>query len=830
MAIDKNSNKKTTAKKAPVTKPKRADRTEKNKKKKSKLRTYMKRILFVLIFLFLTVSVIGAGYVAAVIKSTPPLDVEAVINLSQPTSLYDNDGVFMDNLHSEVDRTVIPYDQIPQYLKDAYISIEDERFMSHSGIDIKRILGALVTDVMKKIKGESGLHGGSTITQQLLKNTILTDEDSRIERKIKEIWLALALEKEMTKDEILNQYLNTIPLGGTSYGVEAASKLYFGKPASQLNLIECAYIAGITQAPTYYSAYNEKNQKDPSSYINRTKTVLGKMKELNKITDEQYNQAIADIDSGKLTFHKAATSYSLEYEWYINPTINQVKKDLKEKYKYSDEEVSKLLANGGLKIYTNMDRKLQDYTQATLDNINPNNFGYAETYIEGTKTPELQASATIVDYKTGKVLAMVGGRGEHGAQSANRAYTTLKPIGSTTKPLTVYGPAINEKILTAGSTVDDSPIPDSIGKKYSSNGEAYSPNNDDNKFAGNITLRDGLTNSKNVASVLVEDTIGLKTGISYGEKVGLIYNSASKSSIAALALGQFNNDGDGGNTFITSSAFGVFGNGGTYTEPKLYSKVVDASGKELLTSEIKTKEVFSPQTAYIIYDILKGSRATTGPSALWGDMPVSGKTGTTTDSKDLWFTGVTPYLSGSVWIGFDKPKSLSGSSDNAAAIWGKIMEKAHEGYEVKDIEMPKGIVSSPVCRDSGKLPTALCSADPRGNRVYNELFIEGTQPTSLCENHVSVKINSSNNKLATAFTPQSLLVDKIFVKKANANKVAADYPYTVPTETDDTVSRPTPTDDKDKDKDKDKNPEKAPTPEKKPENKPTTDDDKKKDQ
>lgn len=783
MDIDKNSNKPISSKTSPGN---NNSPNKKEKKPKSKFRTILKRTFFVLLFLSLTLMVIGAGYIFAVLKSTPPLDVKAVTNLSQPTSLYDDKEAFMDTLHTEVDRTIITFDKIPVDLRDAFISIEDERFESHSGIDLRRIIGSFLTDVSKVFSGKSGLHGGSTLTQQLLKNTILTDEDFIVERKIKEIWLALNLEKELSKDEILNQYLNTIPLGGTSYGVEAAAKLYFGKSASELTLIQCAYIAGVAQAPTYYSGYNENNIKDPSPYIIRTKTVLGKMKELEKISVDEYNQAIADIDAGNLIFSSKKENYTLQYEWYVNPAVSQVKADLKTKYKYSDEEVSKLLANGGLKIQTNMNRELQDYTQTTLDNFGAGNVGHAETYVEGTKTPEFQASATIVDYKTGKVIAMIGGRGEHAAQSANRAYTSLRPIGSTTKPLTVYGPAINEKILTAGSTIDDSPIPESIGKLYGPSGVPYAPNNDDFAFAGNISLREGLTKSKNVAAVSVEHAIGLETGIAYGEKVGLIYNEKSKSSMAAVALGQFNNDKDGGNTYITASAFGVFGNGGTYTSPKLYSKVLDASGNVILEAEVQQKEVFLPQTAYILYDILKGSRGTTGPAAQWGDMPVSGKTGTTTDTKDLWFTGVTPYLSASVWLGYDIPETMSANSNSAAGLWGKIMAKAHESYEVKDIEQPDGLVRVSVCKDSGKLPTSLCSSDPR-NRVYEELFIDGTQPTGLCENHVLVKVNRVNGKLATANTPPGLIVEKVFVKKAIANPAADDYESTVPTATDDTV-------------------------------------------
>ena len=786
MAIDKNVKNRRNVKKSQARKPTPHNTGHKNsvhKKKKKKqhgFKIIFKRIILGIFFLILTLMVVGTGYVFAVIKSAPPLDLQAVLNLSQPTSLYDKDGVFMDTLHSEIDRTVVDYGTIPQYLKDGFVSIEDQRFENHRGIDPIRIGGSIITDIEKLFKGQRSFHGGSTITQQLLKNTVLSDEKSAIERKIKEIWYALNLERHLSKDEILNQYLNTIPLGGTAYGVEAAANLYFGKSVNELNLIQCAYISGIAQAPTYYSAYNENNIKNPSPYITRTKSVLGKMRELNKITDGEYNQAIADIDAGKLQFTSTKKSYTLQYEWYINPTISQVKNDLKEKYKYSDEEVSKMLANGGLKITTNMNRGLQDYTQSLLDNYSANNVGYSETYYKGTKTPEFQASATVVDYKTGKVLAMVGGRGDHGANSNNRAYTVLRPVGSTTKPLTVYGPAINEKILTAASTIDDAPI-DETTEKSMNGGNAWNLKNDDHKFAGNVTLRDGLKNSKNVVAAKVLNTIGLKTAISYGEKFGLVYNDVSKNSYAALALGQFDGTGDGGNTFITSSAFGVFGNDGIYTEPKLYCKVVDASGNVLLDCEedIKTKHIFSPQTAWIMYDILKGSRSVTGPSAQWGSIPVAGKTGTTTDRKDLWFTGLTPYLSGSVWLGYDTPKKLAASSDSAAALWGKIMAKAHEGMSTTDIDMPSGITSATVCMDSGKLASDLCYSDPRG-RTYDEYFAEGTEPTSYCDAHVLVKINSSNNKIATTFTPAYLIRESVFVKKSHPSTVTKDYPYVLP--------------------------------------------------
>lgn len=748
----------------------------------SKKKKIIKRVFLALLFLFLALFVIGLGYVFAIISSAPPLDVDAVKNLSQASVLYDRDGEFMDNVHSEIDRQVVDGDKIPQNLKNAFVSIEDERFYKHPGIDVRRILGSAVTDVVKIFKGKRGLHGGSTITQQLLKNTILSNEDFIIERKIKEIYLALQLEKHLDKDEILVQYLNTIPLGGVTYGVEAASNLYFGKSVDKLNLIQCAYIAGVTQAPHTYSAYNPNNKDNPSIYLNRTKTVLGKMKELGYISEEEYNQAISDIDNGGLVFTPKSISYRLDYEWYINPTVTEVKRDLKEKYKYSDEEVNKLLANGGLRIYTNMDRDLQDYAQKVLDETTAATVRKQETYVAGTKTPEFQGAATVVDYKTGEVLALIGGRGEQGANSLNRAYSDLKSIGSSTKPLTVYGPAIEEKLITAGDTTDDAPIP------------SIDVNNVDFSHVGNITIRDALANSKNIGTVKTQMKIGDSLSKRYGEKFGITYSNASKG-YSAFALGEFHNaanDRDGATPYILASAFGVFGNGGVYTEPKLYSKVTDASGNILLEKETETKRIFSEQTAYIMYDLLKDAQTKSASNtAKFGAMPVAGKTGTTTGRKDLWFSGLTPHLSASVWLGYDNRTSMdNGYSSASARVWGKIMAKASEGMSTKDISMPNNIVKVAVCKDSGHLPTDLCRQDPRGNRVYEEYFIKGTEPTGYCENHVKVKVNSANNKLATPNTPSHLVVEKIFVKKASPNPVTDDYKYVLPTEYDDTVGAP----------------------------------------
>lgn len=762
------------------------------KEKKSK--KIFKGIGFGLLFCFLAIFVIGSGYAFAIIKTTPPLNVEAVLSLNQPSSVYDANEEFMDNLHTDEERYVIDSNKIPTNLKNAFVSIEDERFYKHKGVDIQRILGAAYLDAKKLLTGQKGLHGASTLTQQLLKNTILTNDVS-IERKIKEAYLSITLEEKLTKDQILTAYLNTIPLGGHVYGVEAASLLYFSKNASDLSLIECAYLAGITQAPSYYSAYNENNVKDPTPYINRTLTVLGMMHKLQYITDDEYNSAVSDVKNGGLVFKSSKKDYRLNYEWFVYPAVSQVKEDLKEKYNYTDEEASKLMVNGGLKIYTTMDRKLQDFTQATLDNYSNLGISNKETY-DSDGVPLLQASATIMDYRNGHVLAMVGGRGKQKPQSTNRAYNDLRSIGSSTKPLTVYGPGINEGIITAATAIDDAPLPQEIGKKYPTSDGPYNPLNSPNEYLGLISAREALTHSKNVASVITEDKIGLKTGISYGEKLGLKYNSASKTSIAALSLGQFNNapnDRDGGNTYILAGAFGTFGNDGVYTKPVLYTKVVDATGKTILeNTKPKETEVFSPEASYILYDMLKGPvNEYNATGAKWGDMPVAGKTGTTTNSTDLWFSGLSPYLSGSVWVGYDKPTKLLGSSSGCAVIWGKLMAKAHEGLKVKDIEEPSGIVKVNVCKDSGLLPSSLCSQDPRGNRIITELFVEGTEPTDTCSTHVIANVNRFNNKLATPATPSILTKSSVFIRKDHPNPVTADSFMVLPSSYDITAETPT---------------------------------------
>ncbi|EOU1827385.1 peptidase [Clostridium perfringens] len=715
-------------------------------KNQSKVTKFLKWFFIGVLLLGITAITIVGFYVLSIIRSSPELDVQAIQSLNQPSILYDDQGNFMDNVITREQRYVVKSDEIPDNLKKAFVAIEDERFYEHKGIDIKRIAGVIASNIKGKLSGSNTVQGASTITQQLIKNAVLTNEVS-YERKIKEMYLALELEKHLSKDEILTTYLNTIPMGGYQYGVSAAAQRFFSKNVSDLNLIECAYLGGLTQAPTSYDGLSEINKENPSRYLNRTKSVLFKMHQLGYISSEQYNNAINEIDTNGIKFKSNNKLSKTNFEWFTRPTITQVKQDLMNKYKYTQDEVDKLIANGGLKIYTSMDRNLQNNVQKVLDD--PNNYK-AITNNPNEKNEDdvykLQASATIIDYKTGHVKALVGGRGEQPAMSHNRAYYDLKSIGSATKPLTVYGPAIDLGLGGAGSVVNDSPL---TNKELSSTGYKDQPKNEYNSYRGPLTFREAIKISSNLAAIKVANEVGVSNSIAYGEKLGLVYGPHSRG-ISTTALGQFQNDPnnpDGGNTYTLASAFGVFGNNGVKTNAKLYTKVLDSHGNVLLdTSTPEEIKIFSPQTSYIVYDMLKDQvESGSAKPAKFGNIPVAGKTGTTTGDKDYLFAGLTPYYSAAIWIGYDKPREMRTSSGIVTSpIFGKIMGLAHKGLQYKEVEQPSGISKIAVCMDSGLKPTSLCTQDPRGSRVYYDWFINGSAPNQYCNYHTNSHVNNFN--------------------------------------------------------------------------------------
>ncbi len=772
------------------------------KKKKGTGKKVFKSLLFTILFITLIISVAMGGVVLAMIKTAPTLDINEFLKLDEPSILYDDADKFMDEYITSERRINISINNVPIILKDAFISIEDSRFETHPGIDLKRFGGAMFNDLKIKITGSGqSLQGASTITQQLVKYRMFLEDSmenrTSIKRKVQEMSLSLQLEKVLTKPQILEAYMNTIFLGGNAHGVEAASQQYFGKSIGDLTLKQCAFIASAAQNPSLsysvsYKAYKNKEVFDSK----RTKAVLENMYKYNKITKEQFDSAMAE--KLKFNFSKKDAN-KMNYEYFSRPVILQVASDLMKKYNLSKEEVYSKLMYDGVKIYTTMNRNMQNASQSLINDSVESNKKNSYDYVfprDSNLNPiqaDIQAACVVMDYHTGEVKTIIGGRGDQGPMSYNRAASNdfLKAPGSSIKPLTVYGPAIDTKIATASTIVEDSPVPEDIGKKYSAPGAPpYDPKNAPDIYRGYLTLRDCLKYSVNVAAVKLEDMISLNTGVSYGEKFGLQLDKVDKSSMSAMALGQLDGgDYEGTNPLTMAAAYGVFGNNGMRTTPRLYTKVVDRTGKVLLETKFESKPVLSPQSAYIMYDLLQGpvSPGGTGPNAVFGDMPVRGKTGTSSDSKNLWFVGLTPYYSAAVWIGTDKgDHKIQGMGSNTAALlWGKIMKGAHTSLPVKNVERPSGISSYSVSMDSGDIPTDLTYKDPRGSRVYSELFVDGTQPTTLDSIHVEAKVTkdpSGKYVLASQFTPPEKIETKVFIKRNYVpNVLLGDSAFVLPT-------------------------------------------------
>lgn len=776
------------------------DLTSKEDKEKNsgKFGKYLKIVLILMLAISLIGAVTISGFVFAIIKTSPPLTIEAVTNLDQASQLFDVKGEFMDEVLTAEKRYVIPLNEMPLNLRNAFISIEDERFYEHSGIDIQRIIGAVLTDIKKIINKESGLHGASTITQQVIKNNILTNEIS-IVRKIREIYLALELEKKMSKDDILQVYLNTIFVGGNAYGVEAGALQYFSKNAKDLTLAQSAFLAGSTQHPTKY--YSSAANKDNNQfYKNRTLTVLSKMLELGYVDKENYDNAINEINNDQIGFNIKKINDSYNYEWFSRPVVEELTKDLKEIYGYTDEEVKLHLRNDGLKIYTTMDKDLQKHSQSILDNATDYiNLG---EWIDENGIKQPQMSSVVIDFKTGHIKSIIGGRGEQNANSYNRAASNnfLRSIGSTAKPLTAYAPLIDLKLGHAGTGVEDSPLSKELSAKYG----GWNPTNEvKGNFIGYTNVRYSLERSINLSAIKITNLVGVEKALEYGEKFGFYYNDNSKHSIATLALGQFNNDPnnlDGGNPLILAAAYSAFANNGVITEPITYTHVVDKNGKVILENVPKKIQVVSPETAYIMYDLLKGpvERYSSRP-AKFGNIPVAGKTGTTENNKDLWFAGVTPYMASAIWIGADKPTELKDkygnkpfSGSTASALFGKIMSFAHSNLPPLEISRPDGIVSSTICSVSGLLATSYCYSDPRGSKVYTEILAKGTVPTQTCDIHIPVTINSLTGAIATSNTPNYLRETRVFLnRKYTPSVYLSDQKYVAPKNYDNEIYTPT---------------------------------------
>ncbi len=920
---------------------------KKSKNKKSKKGQTIWKSIKILLIIILMVGIIAGGALVGIVVSIlgdiPTIDPTTINALDQTSTIYDSEGNLIEKIQAHEFRTIVKLNEMPKHLRLAFISIEDERFYDHIGIDPKGIIASAVDN----IKAGYIVRGGSTITQQLVKNVYL-DKDKEWDRKIKEAYLAIKMEKDyLTKDQILEAYLNRVNLGQNAYGVQEAAQTYFSKDVGDLSIAESALIAGIVKSPSRFSPYKTVRPEnfDSTEYyevaqleilgekyfavyneeaVDRQKLILKKMFELGHISEEEYNLALNE----NIKFRLKPGQKKIEgiSSYFVDYVKTQVEEALMDRFGYTLEEAQHEIFTGGLKIYTTIDIDLQRQLEEVYDNFtevllgdlekvkapalidwrldgakniidenrsiifheqnnlftedfdliiedgsyefrdnklyiknkklthypkhidisdyyriddkknlvthtvgsiilpegkfylsDKNEIAIDKAYIDDNEDfyridennnllineryfyrhnagiVQPQSATVFLDYRTGKIKALVGGRDIEGTRILNRATESQRQPGSAMKPLGVYLPALDNG-LTAASVIDDIP--------YYVDGDLWPRNWYKDRYRGIYSLRKSVENSSNIAAVKFLDLVGIQTVIPYMEKLGIISKTHPESdSFVRASENRVTNDenrsslGLGGMTngitpLELTAAYGAIANGGVYIEPTTFTKIEDKRGNVLIDNVPRENTVVSPQVAYIMADILRTtvSDGIAGRASL-NNMIVGGKTGTTQNQADIWFVGFTPYYATGVWIGNDAPKiTLTQSSSSASKFWAHLMTKAHEGLESKtSFDRPDGIINVNICNQSGKLPTELCTLDPRGSTVRSEIFVKGTEPKEHCDAHVEADIDITNGKLANEYCPEENIETKIFVQTMppyipadNAGLIPIDFHFRLP--------------------------------------------------
>ncbi len=619
------------------------------------------------------------------------------LNMTSVIYIKNQDGAWEEyqRIHGTENRIWVDIEDIPQQLIDAFIAIEDQRFYKHFGVDWKRTLSAFV-NYLPFVDLYSSNQGGSTITQQLIKN-ITSDNDTSATRKLREIARSLLIESKLDKTTILEAYLNTISLGNGICGVEVAANYYFNKDVGSLSLAECASLAAITKNP---SAYNPQDK--PEGNKKRRADVLDKMLELNMISEEQYENAytveVVIDTTQQQDFEIPINNY------FVDTLISDIIEDLSAKYGCSTDTASTMLYNGGYKIYATLDADIQD----TMEKVYLNQKKYFSQWSKD-KTEHVQSAMTIMDYE-GNILGVVGGVGEKTVnRGLNRAIDSPRQPGSTMKPLGVYTLAIDNGQTSYSSMIEDKPLDNYYGNGKKGPKEWYG------YYAGNMTVKSALERSANtIPCWLLKDSVGVENSFKFlTEKLNLKHLTNVDKNIASLALGgcQY-----GITTTESAAAYAIFGNGGNYYEPTTYVKVTNALD-EVILEPTAGEQVIKPATATIMNKLLQnvvyGSQGTGGGIASYSKMKVYAKTGTSSESNDLWMVAGTPYYVGSVWYGFDNPGAVH-NSGAAATIWRTVMSEIHKELEVKEFEVSEDVIEAKYCNHTGLLAKPSCSSTSIG--------------------------------------------------------------------------------------------------------------------
>lgn len=779
-----NSAEKTKKYKGLEEKVEKKTKNKKQKKKHPKLRLAIKIILIIFALLILIGGGIIAGILTGLFGDDFKLTEEELKIGNLNTEIYDRNGELIATLNGEEKRKWLDIGDMPDNLVKAFVAIEDERFYEHHGVDISRTASATIKWILSKIGiGEEG-HGGSTITQQLIKN--LTNENEREwTRKVKEIARAYNLEKELSKNQILELYLNLIFLGGNQiHGVELGSQYYFSKSAKDLDLAECAFLAGINNSPNIYDPFHTNSsrtdEEDNERIKTRTKTVLAKMKEQREnlsinFTDEEYNVAIAKVDAG-LPFKEGNITKNV-YSYHTDAAIEEIIKQLMEENPdWSYVRAEQYLYGGGFKIYTTQNTWVQGILEEEVKN---EAYQVPSRNIEGEVS---QVAMVIIDHTTGQVIATVGGSGEkETSRGLNIATQSTKQTGSSMKPIGVIAPAVENGIITAGTVYDDAPV------RYGS----YAPKNYYGGYKGLSTVRYAIEISQNIVPIKILNDLGLDKSRAFLESVGVTSITDQDMGLAQLALGGLTN---GISPLQMAGAYAAIANDGEYITPTFYTKVTDKDGNTILTPKQEKRRVLSVENAYIVKSILTQPVLGSGGTASYCKIPnidTAAKTGTTDKDWDRWLCGFTPYFTAATWFGYKENETVrfSGQRGNPAGqVWERVMKATHNGLEPKKFEKPDNITYATICRDSGLRATALCAQDARGSRAYTEVFVKGTVPSKTCDCHQSIKVCEEGGtvKLANEFCPNA--VEKVFITRKNSDrdtswKSAADAKYMLPTET-----------------------------------------------
>ncbi len=738
--------------------------------------------LAALLVLVLSLAGVGAllGIAKAYVETAPSLNLAKLDAQAKTSFIYDAEGNLITDYKGTEDRIMVALGEMPTTLQNAFVAVEDARFFTHSGVDVKRIVAAFLSNL-----SSSTQQGGSTITQQLIKQTVLSDEQS-YKRKLQEAYLAMQLEGKYSKEQILESYLNTIFLGGSYYGVKVAAQGYFGKELGQLTLRECAMLAGLTRSPNYYDprknlyTRNVNGADTPKITNNRTDYVLRQMYENQFITEDAYREALNPATAQVLEVSPYAATEMYNYAYYVEYAVGDVVNKFLELNNLENTAANRYamenkLRTGGYKVYLCLDTQIQNILEETLANWNnyprlrnPSDKVYRARNSDGTYTeiPQPQAAAVVYDYRSGELKAIIGGRYKPTQRKTlNRASGMKMPVGSSIKPIAVYAPAIDLGASPA-SVVYNMPIPIK-GWKDSKQKDSFPKNYGGSSYRGAETFREALKHSHNTAAAqALMNYVGVERSAEYLKQMGVSPDNINADGFG-LALGS-----SGITPVQMAVAFGTIANKGVYLQPISFSRIVDSSGVTVVDMHATQakRQVFKPATAMLVVDMLKGAVASgTGTNAKISSQVVAGKTGTNSDSKGVFFAGMTGWYAASLWVGHDGYKPLTSKAtggDSAAPLWQSFMEKIHKAKNLDKREIidgaPEdyGLVKVTTCGVSGQLATDACRNDLMGYKTVSDYWYKDYVPKQNCVMHQPLTICTVSNMLAGDYCPQDVIENR----------------------------------------------------------------------